>query len=70
MRTSDTLIFPQFIRIDENVPNTGSSRIPNIQTLANLGNFGMKHRQRSTASYMENKDIGDGHAQKETSHTT
>ena len=55
---------------NENFPNTSSSCIPNVETLANLGNFGAKYRQRTTPSDVENKDNGDGHAQKETSHTT
>ena len=45
-------------------------RIPNIQIPANLGDFGVKLRQKTTVLHVMNKSIGDGHAQKENSHTT
>ena len=60
----------QVVATDSILSNTGPIRIPNIQIPTNLGNLGMKLRQQTTVSHVENKGIGDGHAQIENSHTT
>ena len=69
MRTSNTPTLLQLIPRDKNVSNTGSTRITNIQTPADLGNLCVKHRQRTNASDVANKGIGDKHALKERSYT-
>ena len=60
----------QIVATDSILYNTGPIRIPNIQSPANLGNLGMKLRQQTTVSHVENKGIGAEHAQIENSHTT
>ena len=55
---------------DSILSNTGPIRISNIQISANLGNLGVKLRHQTTVSDVLNKGIGDGHTQKENSHTT
>ena len=56
--------------VDSILSNTDPIRIPNIQILANLGNLGVKLKQQTTVSDVVNKGVGDGHVQKENSHTT
>ena len=61
---------PITLGADSILSNTGPIRIPKIQIPANLGNLGLQLRQQATVSDVVNKGIGDGHAQKENSHTT
>ena len=60
----------QKVAADSIPSNTGRIRTPNIQIPANLGKLGVKLRQQVTASDVVSKGIGDGHVQKENSHTT
>ena len=55
---------------DSIISNTAPIRIPNIQIPTNLANLSVKLRQQNTVSDVVSKGIGDGHAQKENSHTT
>ena len=61
---------PITLAVDSILSNTDPIRIPNIQILANLGNLGAKLKQQTTVSDVVNKGVGDGHVQKENSHTT
>ena len=64
------IILQQVVAANSIPSNTVPFHIPNIQIPANLGNLGVKLRQQTTVSDAVNKGIGDGHAQKENSHTT
>ena len=70
MPISSTITLQQVVAADSIPSNTGRIRTTNIQIPTNLGNLGMKLRQQITASDVVSKGIGDGHAQKENSHTT
>ena len=70
MPISSMITLQQVVATDSIPSNTGPMPIPNIQIPANLGDFGVKLRQQTTVLYVMNKSIGDGHAQKENSHTT
>ena len=70
MPISSTITLQQVLAADSITSNTGRIRTLNIQIPANLGNLGVKLRQQATALDVANKGIGDGHAQKENSHTT
>ena len=70
MPISSTITLQQVVAADSIPSNTGRIRTPNIQIPANLGNLAMKLRQQITASGVVSKGIGDGHGQKENSHTT
>ena len=70
MPISSTITLQQVVAADRIPSNTGRIRTPNIQIPANLGNLGVKPRQQIIASDVVSKGIGDGHAQKENSHTT
>ena len=70
MQISSTITLQQVLAADSITSNTGRIRTLNIQIPANLGNLGVKLRQQATALDVVNKGIGDGHAQKESSHTT
>ena len=59
----------QAVAADRIPSNTGQIRTPNIEIPANLGNLGVKPRQQIIASDVVSKGNGDGHAQKENSHT-
>ena len=61
---------PITLATDSIISNTGSIRIPNIQIPANVWNLDVKRRQQTTISDVVNTSIGDGHVQKENSHTT
>ena len=67
---SITITLQQVVAADRIPSNTGRICTPNIQIPANLGNLGVKPRQQIIASDVVSKGIGDGHAQKENSHTT
>ena len=69
MPISSTITLQQAVAADRIPSNTGRIRTPNIQIPANLGNLGVKPRQQIIASDVVSKGIGDGHAQKENSHT-
>ena len=70
MPISSTITLQQVVAADRIPSNTGRICTPNIQIPANLGNLGVKPRQQIIASDVVSKGIGDGHAQKENSHTT
>ena len=70
MPISSTITLQQVVAADSIPSNTGRIRTTNIQIPPNLGNLGVKLRQQITASDVVSKGIGDGHAQKENSHTT
>ena len=70
MLISSTITLQKVVAAHSIPSNTGPIRIPNIQIPANLGNLIVKLRQQTTVSDVVNKGIGDGHAQKENSHTT
>ena len=70
MPISSTITLQQVLAADSITSNTGRISTLNIQIPANLGNLGVKLRQQATALDVANKGIGDGHAQKENSHTT
>ena len=70
MPISSTITLQQVVAADSIPSNAGRIRTTNIQIPTNLGNLGMKLRQQITASDVVSKGIGDGHAQKENSHTT
>ena len=65
------MVTPQQVVAADSIPsNTCPICNPNIQIPGNFGNPGVKLRQQTTALDVVNKGIGDGHAKKESSHTT
>ena len=70
MSISSMIILQQVVAADSIPSNIVPFHISNIQIPANLGNLGVKLTQQTTVSDVVNKGIGDGHAQKENSHTT
>ena len=69
MLISSTITLQQVVAADSIPSNTGRIRTANIQIPANLGNLDVKLRQQTTASDVVSKGIGDGHVQRENSHS-
>ena len=68
MLISSTITLQQVVAAGSIPSNTDPMCIPNIQIPANLGKLDIKLRQQATVSDVVNKDVGDGHAQKEIRH--
>ena len=69
MLISSTITLQQVVAADSIPSNTGRIRTANIQIPANLGNLDVKLRQQTTTSDVVSKGIGDGHVQRENSHS-